>query len=88
MCKPEVVGTDGDVVPDVVNDTVGGDVVLTVTVHRLPYIFSTTIANQYSARLYPIYHSNSKLSTTEIINFVGCQVHTLVNYLAIESFLN
>ena len=33
MCKPEVVGTDGDVVPDV-DDTVGGDVVLTVTVHR------------------------------------------------------
>jgi len=34
ICKPEVVGTDGDVAPDVVDDTVVGDVVLAVTVHR------------------------------------------------------
>jgi len=42
MCKPEVVGTDGDVEPGVVDDRVGGDVVPTdvVTMHMKPYIFT------------------------------------------------
>ena len=44
ISKPGVDDTGGDVVPGVVDDTVGGDVVPTdvVTVHRKPYIFSTT----------------------------------------------
>ena len=47
MCKPVVVDTAVDVVTGGVDGTVGGDVVPTVvtsvvTVHRKPYIFSTS----------------------------------------------
>jgi len=44
ICKPGVDDTGGDVVPGVVDDKVGGDVVPTdvVTVHRKPYILSTS----------------------------------------------